>query len=77
MQCKNLNFLMIRLLPMAVFCALGAAGAIIAAGIAGHIAIYITQNRYDENDTICHPEVYYPPVYNATMAEEDCNYIFL
>jgi hypothetical protein len=55
-----------------VLCGIGCAGAIAAAGIAGHIAVYITHNKDDVNNTICHPEVLYPPVFTQQQAEEDC-----
>ncbi len=64
------------MLPMAVFCGLGAVGAVVAAGISGHIAVYIMQNRDDVNDTICHPEVFYPPVFTQEQADEDCKFEF-
>lgn len=59
---------------MAVFCLVGACGAIVAAGISGRIAAYIIENRDDVNDTICHPEVYYPPIFTDKQAEEDCEF---
>lgn len=59
---------------MTVFCLIGACGAIVAAGLSGHIAVYIMSNRNDVNNTICHPEVYYPPIFTDEDAEEDCEF---
>lgn len=58
---------------MAVLCAAGAAGAVITAGIAGHIAVYITENVDDVNNSLCHPAVLYPPIFTEDQAKEDCN----
>lgn len=60
---------------MLLFCGVGCAGAIVAAGIAGHIAVYISQNWDDTNNTICHPEVLYPPIYTDQQAENDCKFL--
>ncbi|XP_057367819.1 uncharacterized protein LOC130688829 [Daphnia carinata] len=57
---------------VAVLCGLGFCGAIVAAGISGHIAAYITENKDDTNNTICHPEVFYPPVFTEVQLEQDC-----
>ncbi|XP_046449562.1 uncharacterized protein LOC124198004 [Daphnia pulex] len=61
-----------QMISLLVLCGIGCAGAIAAAGIAGHIAVYITNNKDDVNNTICHPEVLYPPVFTQQQAEEDC-----
>ena len=59
---------------MAVLCSIGVCGAITAAGISGHIAVYIMQNRDDVNNTICHPDVLYPPIFTQEEADEDCKH---
>lgn len=61
-----------RMKIVAVLCGLGFFGAIATAGISGRVAVYITQNKDDTNNTICHPEVLYPPVFTTDQAEEDC-----
>lgn len=60
---------------MAVLCFIGFCGAVTAAGISGHVAVYIMKNRDDVNNTICHPEEYYPPVFTQEDADEDCKLI--
>ena len=63
------------MISMFLFCGVGCAGAIVAAGIAGHIAVYISQNWDDTNNTICHPEVLYPPIFTEQQAENDCKFL--
>lgn len=62
---------------MAIFCGVGACGAVLAASLSGHIAVYIMVNREDVNNTICHPEVLYPPIFTEAQAEDDCEFIAL
>jgi hypothetical protein len=60
------------MISLLVLCGIGCAGAIAAAGIAGYIAVYTTHNKDDTNNTICHPEVLYPPIFTQKQAEEGC-----
>jgi len=60
------------MISLLVLCGIGCAGAIASAGIAGYIAVYITKNQDDKNNTVCHPEVLYPPIFTQQQAEKDC-----